>query len=386
MKARIAFFVAFCAAFAVAPRAMAWGGVRVWLGGGVDVVERVDEVTVYVSATRDCYSAVFLVDVDGFVHLIYPRDPWDDGFLAAGVVYRFEPDPWLWCADPTLPGVAFVFAVAAPRPFRFDRFGWEIWGDRCGFRIFGDPFLACRDLVWEWLPEPSLWASVRIDVTTCYFREWVPYPRYLFYRWSGGRVVMVDRDDPVARRWRRAYRRHLNDPRWVLRTRPSPRERKGEPEETRWVVLREGTRGERWKVARRWDGKADEHRRIRRDRGKLRRRGDGGTEKRNPDGRERQDWAKRVDRREKIHRIDRDRSRRTTPRRVESRVEGRRGRERPTFRRSEDPRRAGSPKVRRTKLLERSRRGEDRGKARWVRKGSSRTGRDASSRRSRRYR
>jgi len=180
--------------------------VRVWVEGDYDVFPCEDEVTVVVRASRDCYVTVFLVDTDGFVHVLFPLEPEAEAFLRAGVAFRIHLDGDVFYSIYPR-GIAYVFAVGSPWPFVYERYGWGIFPGGFAYRIYGDPFLACREFYLSLLPYRWVTGYVGVSFTYFYVREWVLYPRYLFlggFGWDRGELC-------------RRYRRHLADPYRVLR-------------------------------------------------------------------------------------------------------------------------------------------------------------------------
>jgi hypothetical protein len=160
--------------------------VRVWIDGG-DVFPGYRDVTIWVRADRDCYSTLFLVDTAGYIHVLYPFQRHDDGWISGGHTYRYRAcDLGLDRLDGR--GVAYVFAVGSPAPFDYGCYGEDIFVGRFGFRIVGDPFVACRTFYMSLLPAGCRWDYVGVGFTRFYLREWVRYPSYLCYGGSGVHV------------------------------------------------------------------------------------------------------------------------------------------------------------------------------------------------------
>jgi len=51
-----------------------------------------EDIVVYFRANMDCYVLLYEIDTEGYLHLIYPHDPYDDCFVKGEVTYRV-PNP-----------------------------------------------------------------------------------------------------------------------------------------------------------------------------------------------------------------------------------------------------------------------------------------------------
>jgi hypothetical protein len=201
--------------------------VRVWVEGG-DVFRDYDDVTLWVRPERDCYTSLFLVDTAGFIHVLRVDDG-ADGWLYGGHSYAYR------ACDLGLDrlsgrGIAYVFAVGSPVPFDYSYYGAGIYVGGFGFRITGDPFVACREFYYSLLPVACRWDYVGVSFTRFYVREWVRYPSYLC---AGGHVRVGDGcgacDDVYV-----TYRRHAAAPYEAIR--PVARYKDHYTTETRHVV------------------------------------------------------------------------------------------------------------------------------------------------------
>jgi hypothetical protein len=127
-----------------------------------------------VRADRDCYSSLFLVDTAGFIHVLNASDGW----LYGGRTYGYRAcDLGLDRLDGR--GIAYVFAVGSPMPFDYSYYGNGVCVDGFGYRVVGDPFVACREFYMSALPSMCEWNYVGVGFTRFYVREWVRYPAYL---------------------------------------------------------------------------------------------------------------------------------------------------------------------------------------------------------------
>lgn len=151
--------------------------VRVWVEGG-DVFPDYNHVTFWLRADRDCYTSLFLVDTAGFIHVLNAGDRYDNGWLYGGQNYGYRAcDLGLDRLDGR--GIAYVFAVGSPVPFDYSYYGDGVCVNGFGFRVAGDPFVACREFYTSLLPATCRWDYVGVGFTRFYVREWVRYPSYL---------------------------------------------------------------------------------------------------------------------------------------------------------------------------------------------------------------
>ncbi|NNF13560.1 MAG: DUF4384 domain-containing protein [Gemmatimonadetes bacterium] len=254
---------------------------RVWLDRGSDaVVERGDEVRVYYRTSHDAYGAIFRIDTDGRISLVYPQHPDADPFVVGGRDYRLvfsEGARWRVREDP---GVGYFFMLASYQPLDFSLFGWNEdggWDLRgVGDRVYQDPYVAIDDYVAAVLPDWET-AGYALDFLEynvdeahdyprflCYdchdyrpYSNWDPYARacssfqvviwddpyfYPGFRYLGTRVVFAR---PIGPRPRYSVTARLvgSGPRPIVRSRPAP------PRRT--AVYKEAPRGARSVVPRR---------------------------------------------------------------------------------------------------------------------------------------
>lgn len=147
--------------------------VRVWVEGG-DMFPDYNHVTLWLRADRDCYSSLVLVDTAGFIHVLNASDGWVYG----GRTYGYRAcDLGLDRLDGR--GIAYVFAVGSPAPFDYSYYGNGVCVDGFGYRVVGDPFVACREFYMSALPAACHWDYVGVGFTRFYVREWTRYPSYL---------------------------------------------------------------------------------------------------------------------------------------------------------------------------------------------------------------
>ena len=174
------------ARFAVSGQA----NVRVWVEGG-DVFADYADVAIWLQPERDCYTTLFMVDTDGYVHVLYPSSPYDATWLYGGRSYCYRARDLgldrLYGA-----GIAYVFAVGSPAPFDYSYYGAGVFAGGFGFRVYGDPFVACRDFYLTLLPGACRWDYVGVSYARFYVRRWERYPSYLCYGGPGVHVRVGD--------------------------------------------------------------------------------------------------------------------------------------------------------------------------------------------------
>ncbi len=158
---------------------------RVWLDRGEEpVLRRGESVRVYYRTNEDGFAAIFRIDTDGRVHLVYPQHPDAVEVIRANRDYRllFPQGPaWRVTEDP---GVGYLFIVASPEPldlstFPYDeRYGWDVGA--VGDVVYTDPYVAIDDYVARVVPD---WEQVpyALDFVSYSVGETYSYPRFLCY-------------------------------------------------------------------------------------------------------------------------------------------------------------------------------------------------------------
>jgi len=204
-------------------------GIQVWVDRAHEVFASYDDVVISVHANRGCYATVFVVDTFGFVHVIHPFSPYQSAWIRGGVMYRFSGRE-LGLDMLGGRGIAHVYAVSSPYPFDFSSYGEAIFAGSYGYRIYGDPYVACRQLYMSMLPVgfSGNWHHVDVGFARFYVREWTRYPVYLCRgpHGHGGSVhVRVGGRCHHCSSVYDTYRVHVNDPYVALR--PAPRYKDG---------------------------------------------------------------------------------------------------------------------------------------------------------------
>ena len=158
---------------------------RVWLDRGDEpVVEYGDEVRVYYRTSHDAYAAIFRIDTDGMIRLLFPQHPDADAFVSGGRDYRLLfPDGPRWRVRED-PGAGYFFMVASPDPLDFSAFGYDVdhgWDlSPVGETVYEDPYVAIDEYVAVILPD---WEYVPygLDFLEYSVGERQSYPRFLCY-------------------------------------------------------------------------------------------------------------------------------------------------------------------------------------------------------------
>ncbi len=159
---------------------------RIWFDRGVDpVLQRGDRVRVYFRASRDAYTAVFHIDTNGVVRLLFPSAPGDPQWIRGGQDYRLLlPGTSTWSVDED-PGMGYFFLLVSPEPLDYSALGysaltggWDL--SRVSARVYGDPYLAMDDFVEALLPDWE-YVDFALDYTSYHVGQSYSYPRFLCY-------------------------------------------------------------------------------------------------------------------------------------------------------------------------------------------------------------
>ncbi len=192
-------------------------GVRVWVEGG-DVFPAYSDVSIYVRADRDCYAMLLLVDTNGYVHVLYPSSPYDRAWFHGGRTYHYNACS-LGLDRLEGVGIAHLYAVGSPVPFDYSYYGAAVFVGGFGFRVYGDPYVACHDFYVSLLPASCRWDLVSVSCARFYVRQWVRYPAYLCTPGYGLHVRIGDTCRECAGVYT-AYRCNVSNPYDVLRPAP----------------------------------------------------------------------------------------------------------------------------------------------------------------------
>jgi hypothetical protein len=172
--------------------------VRVWSLEQRDMYRRGETLRLFFQTSDHAFVAVLRIDTRGYVELLFPVDPRDDGYVRGRVpypVHTYRTDSWR-IDEP--PGIAYVFAIAAPEPldlralWRGPQRGRQLWS------LYGDPFhemeriaaLLVRDPYDARYPDDSrqrhdpryaAYASYSLDAFSYFVDGRHPYPSYACY-------------------------------------------------------------------------------------------------------------------------------------------------------------------------------------------------------------
>jgi hypothetical protein len=252
--------------------AQSQGAVEVWMGGRRDLYRPGERMQVYVRPEYDGYVAVFHIDTNGDVDILYPRSESDDGWVEGGrTLHLGSRGESGYLRSRGGYGMGYIMAVSLEQPMELYRVR-ELYGVRTagwdGNRgVFGDPFYAMDEMVRAIVPD-EWYGYESVDYTTyhvgqrryrypryaCYdgYGDWynyrgvywddcdrvrillVSYPYYYdAYRWHGSRRVYYDRyyrTVPVRNRPLHGYKERTNGyapPARTASRRPTPAERPG---------------------------------------------------------------------------------------------------------------------------------------------------------------
>lgn len=163
---------------------------RIWLDRGAEpVLQKGERVRVYYRVSEDASVAIFHINTDGTVRLVFPRSPRENQLVVGGRDYRvLFPETSYWFVD-EYPGMGYFFIVASPEPLDLSGFtysyydgGWDL--SRVGRQVYSDPYDAIDDYVavlipdWETAPYGLGFASYNVG-------ESHDYPRFLCYDCHG---------------------------------------------------------------------------------------------------------------------------------------------------------------------------------------------------------
>jgi hypothetical protein len=168
-----------------AAKAAQQGGVRVWVDNHRDFFRTSDRLRVRVRSDHDGYLAVFHIDTNGDVDILYPRSESDDGWVQRGRTLTLgSRGRYDYLNVRGGHGVGYVLAVALDEPLELWRVrdlyrprfaGWD--SDRS---IYGDPFYAMDEIVRAIVPETS-YGYESVDYYTYHMGRRYDYPRYACY-------------------------------------------------------------------------------------------------------------------------------------------------------------------------------------------------------------
>jgi hypothetical protein len=181
-------------------------GVRVWLDGRRDLLRPGERVRVLVRPEQDAYLAVFHIDTNGDVDILYPRSSMDDGWVRGGRTLALGSRGFgNYLRIRGGAGMGYVFAVALDEPLELWRVE-ELFGRRFAsfdsrWTVYGDPFHAMDRIAHDVVPDGA-WGYESTDHVSYHVgsRRYT-HPRYACYDgygdWYYGRGVYLSSCDRV---------------------------------------------------------------------------------------------------------------------------------------------------------------------------------------------
>lgn len=161
------------------------GGVRVWVDNHRDYFRTSDRLRVRVRSDYDGYLAVFHIDTNGDVDILWPRNDYDDGWVQRGRTLTLgSRGRWDHLNVRGGHGVGYVMAVALDEPLELWRVR-DLYDRRFGswdnnYSVYGDPFYAMDEIVRAVVPESS-YGYESVDYYTYHMGRRYDYPRYACY-------------------------------------------------------------------------------------------------------------------------------------------------------------------------------------------------------------
>ncbi|MBA3319269.1 MAG: DUF4384 domain-containing protein [Gemmatimonadales bacterium] len=156
------------------------GRVAVWADQD-DPYRRGQAARVYLGAERPAHVAVFRVDTDGRLTVLFPREPWGETYVrqARELEVTGGRGGRSFIVD-DYPGVGYLFAIASAHPFDFEDIArGDYWDYRLieGGRIRGDPYVVLTDLAARIAPG----GDYDYDISPYYVERRYDYPRFVCY-------------------------------------------------------------------------------------------------------------------------------------------------------------------------------------------------------------
>ena len=187
------------------------GRVAVWADRD-DPYDRGDAARVYLGVEQPTHVAVFRVDTDGRIRVLFPREPWGETWVRrarelevtggrGGRAFVVKDDP----------GIGYLLAVSSAEPFDFDDLARrDHWDYRAfeGGRISGDPHVALADLAARIAPR----GDYDYDISPYYVERRYEYPRFVCYDCHA--YAKYDEWDPYRRACARFRVVIYDDPRY----------------------------------------------------------------------------------------------------------------------------------------------------------------------------
>ena len=156
------------------------GRVSVWTDRD-DPYRRGEGARVYIHAEEPAHVAVFRVDTDGRIRVLFPQDPWGDTFVRDERTFEVSGSRGgrSFIVD-DYPGVGYLFVVASAAQLDFtDITRGDYWDYRLvgGGRLRGDPHLRLTELA----ERLTRGAEYDFDLAPYYVDRRYDYPRFVCY-------------------------------------------------------------------------------------------------------------------------------------------------------------------------------------------------------------
>ncbi|MCP4567684.1 MAG: DUF4384 domain-containing protein [FCB group bacterium] len=179
--------------------------VEVWADNEDGIYYEGEGITVFFQANRDCFVAIYTVDTQGDVNLLFPGEKWENGFIRGGEVYSIpggDEDYDLIVSGPE--GIEHIQAVASE--IELDIPAWyggapiacEDNDDRDDFiEYVNDRYFSCR---WDNCERAYDQALIYVKVQRHYYQpvysppHWYDYDRYsmMYIDYPYGAEIYID--------------------------------------------------------------------------------------------------------------------------------------------------------------------------------------------------
>jgi len=160
---------------------------RIWLDRGLDpVLQQGNRVRIYYRASQDAYIALFHLNTDGILRLLFPAGLNEPLKVRGGQDYRLlfaESSDW---EVAEAPGMGYFFALASAAPLDFAgvdvpaRTGEWAYLAASGAPVREDPFMILDAVTAALVPDRS-GGTVGVDLAVYHVGQAYSYPRFLCY-------------------------------------------------------------------------------------------------------------------------------------------------------------------------------------------------------------
>jgi hypothetical protein len=177
-----------------------------------DPYGRGDPARVYLDVEQPSHVALFRVDTDGRIRVLFPREPWGETWVRRGreLEVAAARGGRAFVVDDD-PGIGYLLAVSSADPFDFDDLArGDHWDYRAieGGRVSGDPYVALADLAARIAPP----GDYDYDISPYYVERRYEYPRFVCYDCHA--YAKYDEWDPYRRACARFRVVIYDDPRY----------------------------------------------------------------------------------------------------------------------------------------------------------------------------